>query len=333
MEIRLFIVIMGLALSIILNLIFNQVFVKAKRIDKINSRSSHNVIATRTGGISIYIGLFLITLILYFLKKELFDFSLLLPLGILFVTGFYDDLYNADFKLKFFIQIIVAKLLIDQGYIINDFNGFLGLEYVPNLIAQITTVFIFLLIVNSINFIDGIDGLAASIFLFSITSFELLTIKESPLFSIDIICVSLLLPYYLFNLKKSRKVFLGDAGSLFLGGLIAINLFSFLNEKSSYHINFDPTLISIIILFYPLIDLLRVFTIRVRNGTSPFQADKNHLHHRLESIFYKHYFRSLFITSLNFLLLVIILIIENSSYTFFSIIILLILSFGIIKIK
>lgn len=207
MEIRLFIVIMGLALSIILNLIFNQVFVKAKRIDKINSRSSHNVIATRTGGISIYIGLFLITLILYFLKKELFDFSLLLPLGILFVTGFYDDLYNADFKLKFFIQIIVAKLLIDQGYIINDFNGFLGLEYVPNLIAQITTVFIFLLIVNSINFIDGIDGLAASIFLFSITSFELLTIKESPLFSIDIICVSLLLPYYLFNLKKSRKVF------------------------------------------------------------------------------------------------------------------------------
>lgn len=333
MDYKVFTVILGFGLSLILNFIFNRFFVKTNRIDIINSRSSHDVAATRTGGISIFTGLFLITLILYFARKELFDFSLLLPLGILFIIGVYDDLYNADFKLKFLIQIIVAKLLIDQGYIINDFNGFLGLEYVPNLIAQITTVFIFLLVVNSINFIDGIDGLAASIFLFSITSFELLIFKESPLLQINLICIALLFPFYFFNLKNKNKVFLGDSGSLFLGGLIAINLFSFLSDKSIYTLSFDSTLISISILFYPLIDLLRVFILRISNRTSPFQADKNHLHHRLESVFYKHYTRSIFIIILNILLLLVILYIESYYYTYFSLAILVILSFKILKIR
>ena len=78
----------------------------------------------------------------------------------MFVVGVYDDFYNADFKLKFLLQIIVAKILIDQGLIIDDFHGVLGLNEIPRLAAQIFTIFVFLIIVNAINFIDGIDGLA-----------------------------------------------------------------------------------------------------------------------------------------------------------------------------
>ena len=333
MKIELIIAILGFVISLTLNFIFNQWFIKAERLDKINSRSSHHAAATRTGGMAMYSGLFLITLLLYFFKKELFDFSLLLPLGILFITGVYDDLYTIDFRIKFFLQIIVAKLVIDHGYIINDFNGFLGLEHVPNLIAQLTTVFIFLLVVNSINFIDGIDGLAASIFLFSITSFEMLTLGESTLLILNIICIALIIPYFFFNAKNNNKVFMGDAGSLLIGGLIAINLFSFLSDKTIYTRNFNPTLISILILFYPLIDLLRVFIMRLRNGTSPFKADKNHLHHRLERVTPKHYIRSLLITSLNLLILIIILIIENNYYSSLSIVILIILAYKILKIR
>ena len=60
----------------------------------------------------------------------------------MFIVGVYDDFYDANFKLKFFLQIIVAKILIDQGYVISNFHGFLGLYNVPWLFAQISTVFV-----------------------------------------------------------------------------------------------------------------------------------------------------------------------------------------------
>ena len=78
----------------------------------------------------------------------------------MFVVGVYDDFYNADFKLKFFLQIIVAKILIDYGFVIENFHGVFGLYEIPRIASQLFTVFVFLVIVNAFNFIDGIDGLA-----------------------------------------------------------------------------------------------------------------------------------------------------------------------------
>ena len=78
----------------------------------------------------------------------------------MFIVGVYDDFYNADFKLKFFLQIIVAKILIDYGFVIDNFHGVFGVYEIPSLTSQIFTVFVFLVIVNAFNFIDGIDGLA-----------------------------------------------------------------------------------------------------------------------------------------------------------------------------
>ena len=80
-----------------------------KYFDDFNHRTSHKTIATRSGGVSIFSTLFLISILFYFLKIELFDYSLFIPLGILFTIGVYDDLYQADFKIKFLMQLIVAK--------------------------------------------------------------------------------------------------------------------------------------------------------------------------------------------------------------------------------
>ena len=70
------------------------------------------------------------------------------------------QLLSEYFKLKFLLQIVVAKILIDQGFIIDHFHGVLGLQEIPRIASQIFTVFVFLVIVNAINFIDGIDGMA-----------------------------------------------------------------------------------------------------------------------------------------------------------------------------
>ena len=254
-------------------------FLTKKIIDKINKRSSHSVIATRSGGISIFIVILLITSYLYLTNNQIFDFSVLIPLGILFIAGIYDDVYDSDFKLKFLFQIIAAKIIVDQGILIDDLNGIFGIFEIPYMLAQPLTMLFIVTVVNSFNFTDGIDGLA----LFELIKFSFLIffLSSNILFSFNfllviIISVSFLLLY--FNFRKQNKVFLGDGGSLFLGGLISIVIISLINDTSN---EFNALSTVLIVYLYPLVDLLRVVFIRVFKGNSPFKADKNHIHHLL----------------------------------------------------
>tara|TARA_B110000444_G_scaffold258481_1_gene299527 strand:- start:555 stop:1490 length:936 start_codon:yes stop_codon:yes gene_type:complete len=276
-------------LSTLVAPLIQKLFIRLNKFDLINKRSSHSVRATRTGGASAFITIFLISTIWYITGTKPYDFSLLVPLSMMFVIGVYDDFYNADFKLKFFIQIIVAKMIIDQGFVIDNFYGIFGLEEIPRIFAQLFTIFVFLIIVNSINFIDGIDGLAITEVIKIILLFELLNSGSSKLFFFGGITVFSLLPLYYYNFKKNNKVFLGDAGSLFLGTLVAIYCFYFLGSEYNVKINFNKPFLSILILLYPLIDLLRVFIIRIKNKKSPFQPDNNHFHHILLNKGFPHW--------------------------------------------
>ena len=192
-----------------------KLFIYYKRFDDFNHRSSHQTLATRTGGIGIFLSVFIISLYYYFQGVELFDYSLFIPFGIMFIIGVYDDLYNADFKLKFLLQIIVAKILIDQGFVISNYHGLFGFYEVPRILAQFSTVFVFLVIVNSINFIDGIDGLAITEVIKTIFLVEFFSSQSTSLWILSLILVGSVAPLYYFNFKKKRKVFLGDGGSLF----------------------------------------------------------------------------------------------------------------------
>ncbi|MDG2372165.1 MAG: MraY family glycosyltransferase [Flavobacteriaceae bacterium] len=270
-----------IALSAICTPIVQRIFININKVDLINPRSSHSVKATRTGGASSFLVIFIISLFWYLIGIEPYDFSLLVPISMMFIIGVYDDFYNADFKLKFFIQIIVAKMIIDQGLVIDNFYGVLGLNEIPRIAAQLFTIFVFLVIVNSINFIDGIDGLALTEVFKIILLFEFFHSGNSNLFALGSLTLASLLPLYFYNFKSTNKVFLGDAGSLFLGALIAIYTFYFLGPDYNLDFAFNKPLLSILILLFPLIDLLRVFIIRIKNKKSPFRPDNNHLHHIL----------------------------------------------------
>ena len=260
-----------------------KLFILYKRFDDFNHRSSHNTLATRTGGIGIFLTVLIISLYYYFQGIVLFDYSLFIPLGIMFVIGVYDDLYNADFKLKFLLQIIVAKILIDQGYVISNYHGLFGFYEVPWLLAQLSTIFVFLVIVNAINFIDGIDGLAISEVIKIVLLIEFFCAGLTALAPLGILVMAAILPLYYFNFKKKRKVFLGDGGSLLLGTLVMVYvLYALGNDfifKSEMRLN--KTLFSVLIVLYPLVDLLRVFILRIKDQKSPFVADQRHLHHLL----------------------------------------------------
>lgn len=272
-----------LTLSFFLSYGLKRVFTSLKKFDAINHRSIHRTKATKTGGISIFLTIFIFALYFYFQSEEIFDFSILIPLGVMFIVGVYDDFYNADFKLKFLFQIIVAKILIDYGLLIDNFHGVFGLYEIPRLASQLFTIFVFLVIVNSFNFIDGIDGLAITEAIKVILVVEFLSQNITPFFYLGIITVLALIPLYYFNFREDFKVFLGDAGSLFLGTLISVYIFHVLGQEFQLKVNYDSNkpLFAIGLIIYPLIDLLRVFIIRVRDKKSPFNPDQNHIHHWL----------------------------------------------------
>ena len=307
MEVDYALLLYAAVLAVGFNLLFQWIFIKRKKFDPIKARSSHSTLATKTGGIALFSSLFVCTLYFYINQNEVFDFSLLLPLSIIFIIGVYDDFYEADFKLKFFIQIIVAKLFIDNGFLINHYYGLFGLQEIPHLLAQFTTIFVFLILVNAFNFIDGIDGLAISFAIFALIGFEFLN-HSTALTSLNTICIGGLLSLYYFNFKKEKKIFLGDAGSLFLGSLVALNAFHFLDSRQ-IAVSGNRVLLSVAVLFYPLVDLLRVFIIRISQKKSPFVADKNHLHHILSSLIYSHAGRTAILISLNFILLIFLILI------------------------
>tara|TARA_B100000963_G_C22627453_1_gene673121 strand:+ start:114 stop:1055 length:942 start_codon:yes stop_codon:yes gene_type:complete len=289
--------IITIVLSTITIILSQRYFLHKKIVDNINHRSSHSSIATRSGGIAIFVSVFITSCFFYISGIEIYDFSLIIPLSLLALIGLYDDVYRLDFKLKFIFQIIAAKLLIDNGLIIDNLHGLFGIFELNRLIAQLLTIFISLAIINSINFVDGVDGLAITVVLLFILMFELFVIQSTPYINFSIVIICSIIPLYFYNFKKTNKVFLGDSGSLFLGGVVSIyTIFIFSQEyiiKERFDVNKIIFIISI--LTYPIIDMIRVVLIRIVNKKSPFQADKKHIHHFIISKTNNHFLTTLII--------------------------------------
>ena len=305
-------------LSLIGLIVFQKLYIKNDVVDKINERSSHKVIATRSGGIALFTSIFCISSFFYIQGIDIYNYSILIPLSILLVVGFYDDLYDVDFKLKLVFQIIAAKILIDSGFIIDNLHGFLGIGELNRIIAQLFTIFIIVAIVNSINFIDGIDALAISITCLFIILFEFFALSETSFSYLSIIILPAFIPMFYFNLKSNKKIFLGDAGSHFLGGIISIYVLTILSNdyiiKTEYDLN--KIIFVIALLSYPIIDIVRICYKRIKQGKSPFLPDKFHIHHLLLRRYSSHKIVTTIILSFMLTLLVIIQLIFNGNKIF-----------------
>ena len=298
----------SLALSALLISVINRFFLKRNLIDKINERSSHSVTATRSGGIAIFTSIFLVSFAYYISGITLFDYSILIPLGLLVSIGLYDDVYNVDFKLKFIFQIIAAKIIIDTGLLIDNFHGVFGIFEINRIIAQLLTIFIIIAIINAINFIDGIDGLAASIFLFFLISFEFFSLGFNSLSNFSSLAIATVIPIYYYNFRKNNKVFLGDSGSHMLGGIVSIYVVFILSQDYIIKQEFDLHKILFVfsILSYPIVDIIRIIMIRRLKNKSLFKADKGHIHHLIFKKFHSHIITTSVIVFFSLLIMTII---------------------------
>ena len=252
--------------------------------DPIVSRSSHKEKATRSGGMA----LFFTFCVCYGFGKAIYSMSIDLYALIAFIfialTGIADDFFSIKYREKFFLQVFAAIVLLQSGIYIDSFHGIFGISEIPVWASYAVSIFVFIVIVNAFNLIDGIDGLAALLSVkFFILIGGIIAVTSTEMNLVVPSIVGAITGFLFFNFNPSRKVFLGDTGALLLGSVIAFFIFYILDNDS--YIITDPLisrpLLVILLIIYPLADTLRASLIRMYKGQSPFLADRVHLHHRL----------------------------------------------------
>ena len=205
-------------------------------------------------------------------KREYF--SLLFLILSFFLIGSYDDKYQIKPEKKFFLSILVSIIVItiNKDMLINNISiSFYNHIIYLNNFKYFFTIFCIIILINSLNFYDGINGQSI---IFFIISFSFLAIKSSsPTIYILFICHLL----FLLFLNLRNKIFLGDNGIYVLTIILSISLIYEHNVYKS--IIFADEIF--LLLFLPGLDLLRLTILRLMKGKNPFYGDRNHIHHLL----------------------------------------------------
>jgi len=287
-----------LAISLYLNGYLNRLFVGNKLTDPINERSSHNYPATRSGGLSVFLTVCVASAFAVATYDLSFPLYVLLSVFFMTLTGFADDLIEVRYREKLFLQIFAGILMIQSGYSIDSFHGIFGVEELPYWFEVFMSLFVFVVIVNALNLIDGLDGLASFLSIkFFLVAGGIILISDPTLFLVFPILIGALVGFLVFNFNRNNKVFLGDTGSLFLGSIMVFLVFYMLDTQNNLITDDFITrpLLVVLMLLYPLTDTLRAFLIRSYKNQSPFVADRIHLHHRLADKGYQHWQASMLI--------------------------------------
>lgn len=302
-----FYLILNLAISFTISAfiipIIIQVSIKKKLFDVPNHRSATKHVVPTLGGIAIFAG-FVISLIISSNSLDVNEMKyLFLGVLIMFTLGLKDDLIALSARTKLIVQFATALYLVILGhYVITDFHGILGIQEVSYITGTIFSVITIVGIINAINLIDGIDGLASGIgllislvygiwffnggdYIYALTSFSLF---------------GSLLAFFLYNVfGTTNKIFMGDTGSLILGTIIALLTIHFNESSLSPNAVQGLPAISLAIIIVPVVDTIRIFTIRLSQRKSPFSPDMNHIHHQVLRLTNSHIKASLIIIAVN----------------------------------
>ena len=253
-----------------------------------NERSSHSGSVPSLGGIALFAGILISSLLFLYLGSLKGLQYVMAGILIVFFIGVKDDVSGLSAWIKLGGQIAACLAVILPGnLVLTNLHGFLTIWTIQPEFGTILTLFVMIVIINSMNLIDGIDGLAGGIAIVVFLTYGVWFYLAGH-YEVAIISaagIGALAAFLYFNVYgKGNKIFMGDGGSLVLGFIIAFFtiLFNEINKDPSiaYHVTSAPS-VSMAILAIPLYDTFRVFLLRTLKGQSPFTPDRSHLHHIL----------------------------------------------------
>lgn len=263
-------------------------------MDEPGVRSSHLRKIPNLGGIAIFYSIGICTSIFAYEIFDLYKF-LFASLIILLYVGIMDDIVVMRAYKKLVAQVVVSVLIVVGSDVrIRNLFGIFGVYEVHYWISVFVTVITFIILINAFNLIDGIDGLAGGYSLICSALFGISYYRlgeyNYPLVILSVVLIGSVLAFLYYNMSNYRatKIFMGDTGSMLLGFLLAFTCICFIDifidkklfSVPRYHLESAPV-IAVAILILPIVDTLNVIIVRLWNKKSPFEADKNHIHHKL----------------------------------------------------
>lgn len=282
-------------------------FSKRKNVlDAPDRRKIHKENTPSLGGIAIYLGFIAATFIWISFNGIVRYKYVLVALSIIFIMGMRDDILPIRPRIKLLVQVATAAMIIAlSGIQLQSLYGLAGIGDINQIIGFVISLFTIVVVTNSFNLIDGLDGLAGSIatvvLLFFGIWFLMIGELHTPILAFSML--GAVLAFLTFNWEPA-KIFMGDTGALVLGLLFSVLAIQFININhglpigSSY--KFEASIsTAICVIIIPLCDTLRIFIIRISKGQSPFNPDKSHIHHALMRLGLKHYQTALVLAGVN----------------------------------
>ncbi|MGR8931155.1 MAG: glycosyltransferase family 4 protein [Gammaproteobacteria bacterium] len=266
-------------LSTVISVLLMPVLIKSAKylgmLDEPGERKVHNRAIPRCGGLGLSFAT-LVTISLLAPFEQPFV-ALLIGGSIIVLFGLLDDIFELNYKWKFFGQFIAVIFVIYQGIFLR-YLPFAGLDEAPHWITYPLTFIFVVGVTNAVNLSDGLDGLAAGIMLMTLAAIAFFSnhVGGKDLALIALALIGGILGFLRFN-SHPAIVFMGDTGSQFIGFMAAF-LCIYLVEN--VYITLNPAL-PLLLLGLPVLDTLMVMSQRIYVGLSPFSPDKRHIHHRL----------------------------------------------------
>ena len=280
-------------------------------------RKSHKRNISRLAGIAIVTG-FTITTLLFTALIKFEEVSFLITSCIILAgLGLKDDVYGTSTSTKFVIQLLAACILVFfGGFRLTSLYGVFGIGDMPVFWAGLFSVVLIIFLNNAFNLIDGIDGLAGTAGIIANLIFGVFfAMMHQIAYAFIAFSLTGAIAGFLRHNWYPARIFMGDTGALITGLVTAslavkfIELNKFSAEASPFV--YSAPAIAVSILIIPVFDSLRIFTVRVLKGNSPFKGDRNHIHHRMERLGLKPPV-IIFITSgLNICLLIVSLLMQH----------------------
>lgn len=249
------------------------------------------------GGIAVFFGV--VVGLCYF--KTMLNYVSLFPLlgamVIMLYVGTIDDIADLKPVTRLVVEVGVALLLIyGNRMTVIDFDGLWGIGRLPIAVAIPLTVVMCVGVVNAVNMIDGIDGLVASMSVFAVACFGLIFFlsHDYSFAALSAVTVGALLPFVFHNVfGRESKMFMGDGGTMMVGIMLSSMVIETLGGKLHLRIyqpwmDFNLVSFSLAVMAMPVFDTLRVMTVRMLEGRSPFRADNTHFHHYLVRAGFSH---------------------------------------------
>ena len=308
---------------------------KGDLMDEGGRRKIHKGLVPSMGGIVILIA-FTFSVLAWLPANPFFDRKYMLgAIFLIALLGIRDDFAPVVPKQKLLVQLVAAGIIVFLTDVrIYSFYGFLGIEAIPDWLSYIISILFIVFITNAFNLIDGIDGLAGAISSISLSFFGIwFYFTGHPEYSIiAIVLLGSILGFLYYNWHPA-SIFMGDTGSLFIGFILSIcsiwllNINARLPTENWLHIK-APISLALGALLFPVFDTARTFILRIRQGVSPFNPDKQHTHHQVLRMVNHHHAKATIAISVTYLL-VFLLIIASSRFLSDNILIPLILIFCI----